>query len=189
MSMKVTIGISNRHVHLTEEHLKILFGDDYELTVYKPINQPGQFASNSFVNIKTDKATIEHVRVIGPVRDYTQVEISRTDAYQLGINPPVRDSGDLDNSETVTLIGPNGTLLATNSTIIADRHIHVTKEHRKLYGLEDKEYVSVLVPGEKGGILSNVRIKETEKAYYEMHIDTDDANAFLIKNGDVVEII
>ena len=187
--MKVSVGVSNRHVHLKEEHLKILFGDDYVLNCVRPINQPGQFASTSFVTIKTDKASMEHVRIIGPVRAYTQVEISRTDAYQLGLNPPVRDSGHLDGSETVTIIGPKGSIVATNSTIIADRHIHVTKEHRRLYNLLDKEYVSVVVPGEKGGILGNVRIKETEEAYYELHIDTDDANAFMIKNGDILEIL
>lgn len=187
--MKVSVGVSNRHVHLKEEHLKILFGDDYVLNCVRPINQPGQFASDAFVNIKTDKSIIENVRILGPVRNYTQVEVSRTDAFKLGINPPVRDSGELENSETVEIIGPKGSIIAHNSTIIADRHIHVTKEHLIQYGLQNKKYVSVLVPGEKGGILNNVRLKVTDEAYFELHLDTDDANAFMIKNGDIVDIL
>ena len=186
--MKVKVAISAHHIHLTKKDLDILFGENYELHKRNDLSQKGQFASLETVKIKTLKGEMV-LRVLGPVRDYTQAEVSKTDAYKLGINPPVRNSGDIIGSEKVTIIGPNGIIEDKECCIIADRHIHVTKEHRKLYGLEDKEYVSVLVPGEKGGILSNVRIKETEKAYYEMHIDTDDANAFLIKNGDIVEII
>lgn len=187
--MKVSVGVSNRHVHLTKTDLEILFGEGYELEMVKSINQPGQFASSAFVTIKTDKSTIENVRVLGPVRNYTQVEISMTDAYKLGLKPPVRTSGDLDNSETVILIGPKGELNAINSTIIADRHIHITPKQREMYGLKDKEYVSVLVPGEKSCILNKVSLKESEEAYFELHIDTDDANANLIKNKDIVEIL
>ena len=187
--MKVSVGVSNRHIHLTQTDLEILFGKDYKLEVVKPINQPGQFASSALLTIKTDKSTIENVRVLGPVRGYTQVEISMTDAYKLGIKPPIRTSGDLENSETVTLIGPNGELEAKNSTIIADRHIHITPKQKEMYGLNGKEYVSVLIPGEKGCILNKVYLKESEDAYFELHIDTDDANANLVKNGDIVEIL
>lgn len=187
--MKVTVGISNRHVHLTDEHLKVLFGNDYKLNIVRPINQPGQFASDAFVTIKTEKSQIEHVRVLGPTREYTQVEISMTDAYKLGVKPPVRDSGDIKGSLPVTLIGPNGTLYLKEGLILADRHIHMTEKQKELYGFKDIDFVSVLIPGEKGGIISNVRLKVTEKAYYELHLDTDDANAFLLHDGDIVEII
>ena len=187
--MKVTVGISNRHVHLTEEDLKTLFGEDYELEVVRPINQPGQFASNSFVTVKTEKSEIEHVRVLGPVRPYTQVEISMTDAYKLGVKPPIRDSGDLKGSLPVTLIGPKGELHLKEGLILADRHIHMTQKQKEMYGFKDVDFVSVAIPGEKGGIISNVRLKVTEKAYYELHLDTDDANAHLLHDGDIVEII
>lgn len=185
--MEVTIGVSNRHVHLTEEHLKILFNDDLE--IYRKINQPGQFASTFFVTIKTDKNQIENVRVLGPVRDYTQVEISKTDAKFLGIDPPVRESGDLKGSSSITLIGPNGELTLDEGCIIADRHIHILPRQVELYNLEGVEKVDVLLNGEKGGIISNVYLRVSDNAYFELHIDTDDANSHLVKNGDIGFII
>ena len=184
--MKVSVGVSNRHVHLTKEHLEILFGKDFELTKVKDLNQPTQFMSSSKVTLKTDKSIIENVRVIGDLREYTQIEISKTDAYKLGLNPPVRESGDIQNSEVITIIGPVGEV-TTNGCIIADRHIHITPKQKEMYGLND--IVSVLVPGEKGGILSNVHLKISEQSYYELHLDTDDANAFLIKDGDILDIL
>ena len=187
--MKISIGVSNRHVHLKQEHLNQLFGLNYNLSKLKDLNQPGMFAAKETVTIKTDKTEISNVRVIGPVRDYTQVEISKTDSYKLGINPPVRNSGDLKDSETITIIGPNGQVIAHDSCIIATRHIHLTKEHRKQYGLVDKEVVSVKIDGEKGGIINNVYLKESDNSFFEMHLDTDDANAHLIKNGDIGEIV
>ena len=187
--MKVSIGVSNRHVHLTKEHLEILFGEGYELEKKVDINQPGQYASTDVVIIKTEKSEISNVRILGPIRPYTQVEISKTDAYKLGLNPPVRDSGDLKNSEPITIIGPLGSINIDEGCIIPNRHIHILPEQIKAYGLEGKEYVDVKVYGEKGGILSNVKIKESNEAYFELHIDTDDANAHLIKNGDIGEIV
>ncbi len=187
--MKVSIGVSNRHVHLKEEDFKTLFGNDAVLEKKKALTQPNQYASNSLVSIKTDKSTIENVRVLGPLRDYTQVEISKTDAYKLGLNPPVRNSGDLQDSENITIIGPNGTIAAHNSCIIATRHIHILPEQLKQYNLEGKETVNVKINGEKGGIITNVYLKAADNSFFEMHLDTDDANAHLIKNGDIGEII
>ena len=187
--MKVSIGISNRHIHLTNEDLKTLFGDDYSLEVDKEMTQPGQFASKSFVDLKTDKNIIKHVRVVGPVRNYTQVEISKTDSYFLGLKPPVRESGDLEDSEAITLIGPKGQLKLKQGCIIADRHIHITPKQLEMYNLKDKEVVDVRLFGEKGGIISNVHLKVQEEAFFELHLDTDDANAHLIKQGDIGEII
>lgn len=184
--MKVVLGVSNRHVHLTKEHLSILFGSDFELTKVKDLNQPHQFMSSSKVTLKTDKSIIENVRVIGDLRSYTQIEISKTDAYKLGLNPPVRTSGDLEGSEEITIIGPVGEV-TTTGCIIADRHIHITPKQKEIYNLNDT--VSVLIPGEKGGIISNVHLKISEESYYELHLDTDDANAFLIKDGEVLDII
>lgn len=181
--MKVTVGVSNRHIHLKQEDLDILFG--CELTKRNDLNQPNQFASNEVLTIKTDKDEIKNVRVLGPVRNYTQIEISKTDAYKLGINPPVRTSGDLENSEEITLIGPNGSI-KTNGCIIADRHIHMTKTDKEKYNLSSA--VKVKIDGEKKGIIE-VNIKTSDEAFFELHLDTDDANAFLLKNGDEVEII
>lgn len=186
--MKVSVGVSNRHVHLTEDDLEILFGKNYELESLKKINQPGQFAAKEKVNIKTDKGIIENVRILGPIREYTQVEISKTDAYKLGINPPIRDSGDLNGSEKVTIIGPKGSI-EKNCCIIATRHIHLTKKHCEIYNLNNIDTVSVLIEGEKGAILNNVKLKVADNSYFEMHIDTDDANACGIKSGDIVTII
>lgn len=187
--MKVSIGISNRHVHLCDDDLKKLFGDDYKLEVFKTINQPGQYASTALVTIKTDKASIENVRVLGPTRKYTQVEISMTDAYKLGLRPPVRESGDLEGSSPITIVGPLGEIHLEKGCIIADRHIHITKEEAIERGLDKVKTVSVKLDGEKGGILNNVKIKISDEAYFEMHIDTDDANAHLVKCGDLGEII
>ena len=187
--MNVIIGVSNRHVHLKEEHLKELFGENFKLEKFRDLRQPGQYASNSFVTIKTDKDKIEKVRIIGPCREYTQVEISKTDSYKLGINPPIRNSGDLKESVGVTLIGPNGTLDLEDGCIIPTRHIHLSEEHIKAYGLQGREKVSVVLRGEKGGIINNVYLKITKDSVLELHLDTDDANAHLIKNGDIGDIL
>lgn len=187
--MKVTVGISNRHVHLTKEHLEILFGENYELQVLRPVNQPGQFASIEKVSIETSKSKIEEVRILGPIRPYTQVEISKTDAIKLGINPPVRDSGDIKGSEPITIIGPKGKVEIKEGCILATRHIHMTPEQRKQFGLEGISKVGIKILGEKGGIMKEVHIKSADASYYEMHIDTDDANAFLLNNHDEVEIL
>lgn len=187
--MKVSIGVSNRHVHLKEEHLEVLFGERYELIKRNDLNQPGQFASMSLVTIKTEKSQIENVRVLGPLRTYTQVEISKTDAYKLGINPPVRDSGDLKGSSAITIIGPNGVVELEEGCIIPTRHIHILPSQITMYKLEGRDTVSVKIPGEKGGILTNVHLKVSDDAFFELHLDTDDANAHLIKNGDIGEIL
>lgn len=181
--MKVTVGVSNHHVHLKQSDLDILFG--CELTKKSDLKQPGQFASFEVVTIKTDKSEINNVRVLGPVRNYTQIEISKTDAYKLGLNPPVRSSGNLDNSEIVTLIGPNGSI-KTNGCIIADRHLHITYKDKEKYNIPDK--ILVKIGGIKPGVIE-VDVKPSEEAYFEIHLDTDDANAFLLKNGDEVEIL
>ena len=187
--MNVSIGVSNRHVHLTKEHLEILFGENYKLEKNNDLNQPGQFSSTSLVTLKTEKDEINNVRVIGPIRDYTQVEISKTDAYKLGINPPVRNSGDIKGSSGITIIGPKGKIDLNEGCIIATRHIHILPSQVKAYNLEGIEKVNVKINGEKGGIITNVYLKVSDESYFEMHLDTDDANAHLVKNGDIGEIL
>ncbi len=187
--MKVSVGVSARHIHLTEAHFKILFGENALLHEKRPIHQPFQFAAEETVTIQTEKSKIEQVRILGPFRSYTQVEISLTDAYQLGIHPPIRDSGDIKGSAKVTIIGPVGTVVLEEGCIIADRHIHITPKQMELYGLTDFTEVHVQVTGKKGGILSHVYLKVSEQSYFELHLDTDDANAFGLHNGDVVTIL
>ena len=187
--MKVNIGVSNRHVHLTKKDLETLFGEGYVLTKKADLKQTGQYACNETVTIKTEKNEFQNVRIIGPTRNYTQVEVSASDSYFLGIKPPVRDSGDLENSETVKIIGPKGTVDATNSTIISIRHIHMSTEDLRKYNVKDKQFVNVLVDGIKGCILKNVLIKGDDSFVLEMHIDLDEANAMLLSNGSTVEML
>lgn len=186
--MKVSIGISARHVHLNEEDYKVLFGND-PLVKKADINQPGQFACENTVTVVGPKSKIENVRVLGPLRSYTQFEVSKTDSYKLGVNPPVRNSGDLERSEAITLIGPKGTLELKQGCIIPSRHIHIRKDQLEQYGLKENELVSLYILSEKATILKNVYLSVSEDAYFEVHLDTDDANACLIKNGDIAEII
>lgn len=187
--MKVALGISNHHVHVTREHLNILYGENYELAPKKPLNQIGQYASEETVTIKTQKGEMNNIRILGPVRPYTQVEISKTDAIKLGLNPPLRESGDVKNSSPITIIGPKGTVELTEGCIIATRHIHITPEEAKEKGLENIKEVQVKIDGPKGGIMDHVSVKIAPNSYYEMHIDTDDANAHFLSNNDEVEII
>lgn len=181
-----TIAISNRHVHLTKETYEKLF--DEPITIKKPLNQIGEFASMQTVTIKTEKTTIENVRVLGPFRKYNQVEISRNDAYKLGINPPVRQSGDLEDSETITLIGPKGEVTLENACIQAERHIHMNKGKAAELGLKNEDLVKLKIENDKGGIMEAF-VKVTDNGFFEIHIDTDDANCFLLKTGDEVEIL
>ena len=185
--MKVNVGISNRHVHLCEEDYKILFGD-IPLTKRNDLTQPGMYACNETVTIKGNKREYKGVRILGPNRTYTQVEISKTDAYYLGVDPPVRNSGDLLDAALITIIGPKGEI-TKKACIIATRHIHVDKNERIKYNLVGVEKVSVKIDGEKSGIINNVYLKDSDEAYFELHLDTDDANGFLLKQGDEVEII
>lgn len=187
--MNIDIKVSARHVHLCEEDFIELFGSNYILTKHSDLTQPGQYACVEKVNLITDKGRIDNVRIVGPLRNYTQVEISKTDSYALGINPPVRESGNLRKSESIK-IEYNGKILDIKECcIIADRHIHVSFDDLEKYNLKDNQIVKLKVNGEKGGILHNVKVKATNDATFEVHIDLDDANAHLISNNDVGEII
>ena len=186
--MKINIGVSARHVHLCESDYKKLFGC-VKLTKLVDLTQPGQYACNEKVNLITEKGRIDNVRILGPIRNYTQVEISKTDSYVLGLNPPVRDSGDLKGSENIKIEYKDKIIEVKECCIIADRHIHISDEDALKYNLKDRQVVKLKVFGEKGGILDNVNVKVLKDAYFECHLDLDDANAHLIKNNDVGEII
>lgn len=186
--MKIKIGVSARHVHVTKEDLKALFGEDYKLTKKVDLSQPGQYACNEQVTLKGPKGVIERVRILGPLRSKTQVEVSKTDSFVLGIKPPVRNSGDLKGAVEITIVGPKGEV-TKNAAIIAARHLHATSLDSKKYGFEGKEFVSIVVKGQKPGILENVYVRISDDFSLEAHLDTDDANAFLINNGDEAELI
>jgi putative phosphotransacetylase len=187
--MTLSVGVSNRHIHIKKEDFEILFGSNQKLEKMKDLSQPGEYASTLKLTIKTEKDIIEDVRIIGPFRLYTQVEISKTDAFKLGINPPIRNSGDIVGSTGIILIGPKGVIELKEGCIIANRHIHINSEEAQKRGLVGKTKVRVNINGPKGGILNNVMLKNSDNYIFELHIDTDDANAHLIKQGDMVEII
>ena len=186
MNIKVQLGISNRHLHLTKEVYEMLF--DEELTIKKELVQPGEFASNQTVTIKGPKGEIANVRILGPFRSYNQVEVSRHDARSLGVNPPVRKSGDLSGSENITVIGPKGSIDLTESCIIANRHLHMSTEEASKYNLKNDQKVKVVIPGDKSGII-DAYAKITDNGARELHLDTDDANAFLLAGTEELDII
>ncbi|MCX7653083.1 MAG: phosphate propanoyltransferase [Fervidobacterium sp.] len=186
----IVTGVSNRHVHLSREDVEILFGKDYQLTPIKDLGQPGQFACKETVIIVGPKGAIEGVRVLGPERKETQVEISLTDAFKLGVMPPVRDSGDIENTPGITIVGPKGSVVKSKGVILAKRHIHMHTNDAEKFGLKDKDIVKVVV--EKEGrrlIFDDVLIRVSEKFALEFHVDTDEANAAMLKTGDYVYIV
>lgn len=187
--MKVPVGISNRHVHLSREHLDILFGERYELTKIKDLRQKGQFAAEETIDLEGPKGKISHVRILGPDRANTQIEISKTDGYVLGVNPPMRDSGDLAETPGITIIGPKGRVTLQEGLIIAARHIHMNETDAAKIGVNDNEHVSVRVEGERSLILEKVLCRVHPSFVLEFHIDTDEGNAAGLTNGDTVEII
>lgn len=176
MEVPVSIAISNRHLHLTKETYELLF--DEELTKKKDLNQIGQFASNQTVTIKTEKGILENVRIVGPFREYNQIEIASSDAYQLGINPPVRRSGEVEGAATVTLITNKGEVTLDNC-IIANRHVHMNPSKAQELGLMDKDIVELVIDGEKKGVIE-LEVTVTDNGFFEVHLDMDDANAFLL---------
>ncbi|MCQ2436513.1 MAG: phosphate propanoyltransferase [Clostridia bacterium] len=187
----IPVGVSNRHIHLTREHLDILFGAGYELTPMKDLSQPGQYACKEQLTIiGPSLRAIEGVRVLGPLRKASQVEISRTDSFTLKVKPPVRESGDLAGSAPITIIGPKGIVTLKEGCILANRHIHMSPEDGAKYGVSDGDYVSVQTSGDgKRTTLYDVQIRVSDKFRLEMHLDTDDANACGIGNGAKVKLV
>ena len=185
----VPIGVSARHVHLTQEHVETLFGEGYQLTKKKEL-MGGQFASNEVVTIVGVKLkAIENVRILGPVRSKTQVEISATDSIKLGVKAPIRESGNVEGSAPIAIIGPKGALYIKEGCIIAKRHIHMAPSDAAAAGVHDGQVVSVKADNERGTIFNHVQIRVDDSFTLEMHIDTDEANAARIVTGDTVRII
>lgn len=183
---KIPIGVSNRHVHLSQGDLENLFGKGYNLTKKTELKQPGQFAAHETVTIRGRKGEFENVRILGPIRKDSQIEISLTDSFRLGVKPPIKESGQLDNTPGLEIIGPKGIVEIPYGTIVALRHIHMTPEYAEKIGVKDRDIVDVETLGERHGILGNVLIRVSNKSSLEMHVDVDEANACALKNNDFV---
>lgn len=186
---KIPVGISARHIHLERNHVELLFGRGYQLTPLKPLSQPGQFAAEETLEIIGPKGSISKVRILGPERSMTQVEVSMSDSRKLGVKPPVRTSGDLKETPGLIIRGPKGEITISEGVIVADRHIHMTPEDAERFQVKDGQTVNLLVKGEKGGILHNVVIRVSEKYALDCHVDTDDANAFQLEQGQLLTIV
>ncbi len=186
----VPVGVSNRHIHLTQADVETLFGAGYQLTPLKDLSQPGQYACKETLTlVGPSMRAIERVRVLGPVRRATQVEISRTDSFVLKVKPPVRESGDVKGSAPITIVGPKGIVSVQEGCIIANRHIHMSPADGAAYGLKDGDYVVVEAEGERRTRFYDVQIRVSDQFVLEMHVDTDDANAAGLGNGAQVRIV
>jgi putative phosphotransacetylase len=187
----VPVGVSSRHVHLSREDFTTLFGprENDACTFFRDLSQPGQVACQEQVVLIGPKGIIEKVRVLGPTRKQSQVEVAPSDAHRLGIAPPVRDSGDLAGSAGLTLVGPKGTVTLKEGVILAARHIHMHPDDAAHFRVKDKDRVSVKAPGPRGVIYQEVLIRVHSEFRLEFHIDVDEANAVLLKNGDTVTVI
>lgn len=185
----VPVGLSNKHIHLSQEHLDILFGEGYELKKFKDLSQPGQYAAEEKVDVVGAKGTLKGVRILGPVRKETQVEVSLADGFVLGVIPPVRDSGDLIDSPGAKIVGPKGEVVIEKGIIAAARHIHMHTTDAEKFGVVDKEEVNVKVEGKRGLVFNNVLVRVHKEYALEMHVDIEEGNAAGLKNGSMVELI
>lgn len=187
-NMEIPVGVSNRHIHLSAEHIEILFGAGHTLTRQKDLKQVGEFAAAETVTMVGPKGVIRGVRVLGPVRKRTQAEISRTDGFNLGAVPPLRDSGDIEQSASITIVGTQGSVTLTEGLICATRHIHMHTDDARHFGVSDGQHVAVETVGTRATILKNVLVRVHPDFCLEFHIDTDEANATGLKSGNVVNL-
>lgn len=180
-SLRVKVNASNRHVHLTREHMDILFGKDSNLTKVKDLIQPGEFASDQFVSISDSKGSLNKVRVLGPLRKYTQVEVSLTDTFTLGVkNVPLRDSGNLEGTPGITITGPAGSIELDKGLILAQRHVHMLPSDAEPLGLKNGDFVKMRIEGDRALVFDRVLIRVSPKYALEAHVDIDEANAAMI---------
>ena len=189
MAYKVPVGVSNKHLHLSQADLEVLFGAGYQLTKKKDLKQPGQFAAEECVDIVGPKATAKNVRVLGPVRKESQIELAQTDCRALGIKAPIRQSGHLEGTPGVKLVGPKGELELAKGVIVAQRHIHLSDAQAKEAGVVDQQVVSVKVDGPRALVFEEVVCRCGDAHTSEFHVDTDEANAAGLGNDVEVEIL
>lgn len=186
---QVPVGVSARHIHLSKEHIAILFGEGYELKVMKDLSQPGQFAAEETVAVIGPKGKFDKIRILGPARNKTQLEISKTDSFALGIPAPVRESGTTEGTPGVKIVGPAGEVETVDGVIVAARHIHFHTSDAEKWGIKDKQLLSVRVNSERPVVFENVIARVSPNFALDMHIDTDEANAAAVKNGDLAEVL
>lgn len=190
MNKKIPVGLSNKHIHLSQDDLDILFGKGHELTPIKELGQPGQYACDEKVDLVGPKRTIKGVRVLGPVRKESQIELSFSDGIFLGLGQlPVRDSGMLEGTPGIKVVGPNGEVELQRGVIAAKRHIHMAPADAEEFGVKDKDLVKVPVEGERGLVFDNVLVRVSESYALEMHVDIEEGNAAGMKNGQLVGLI
>lgn len=189
MKTKLPIALSNRHIHLSQKDLEVLFGEGYELTKFKDLSQPGQYACEEKVDVVGPKGTIKGVRILGPVRPETQFEISIADAFVLGVPTLIRNSGDLNETPGAKLVGPKGETELDKGLIVAARHIHMHTTDGEEFGVKDKDIVSIKTEGPRGVVFDNVLVRVHPTYALEMHVDIEEGNAAGIKNGDLVTLV
>lgn len=185
----VPIGVSNRHIHLSQADFEQLFGVGATMTHFKDLSQPGQFACQEVMTLVGPGGAIERVRLLGPARKQTQVEVSVADCFKLGIKAPLRDSGDLAGSAPITIVGPKGSVTVPEGCIIALKHIHMHTDDAARLGLKDRDHVNVQTCGERNLMFQEVLVRVSDKFKLEMHVDMDEANAASLSNGDKVRIV
>ncbi|WP_286228731.1 phosphate propanoyltransferase [Neobacillus mesonae] len=188
-SLQIPVGVSNRHVHLAPEDVSALFGEGYSLMPLRELSQPGQFAAKEQVTLVGPKGIIQNVRILGPARGETQVEISNTDGYQLGIHPPTRLSGWIEDTPGLTLVGPKGCISLQKGVIVAKRHIHISDIDAQKYSLKDGDCLYLQSEGERQIIFADVMVRIHPNYRLDFHVDMDEGNAAGLKTGDMVKLI
>ncbi len=185
----VQAAVSNHHVHLCQADIDRLFGQGYQLTPLKPLSQPGQYAAKETVTLTGPKGSIKGIRVLGPARPDTQVEVSVTDSFKLGIKPVVQMSGNIEGTPGGLLEGPAGKAEIAKGIMVSERHLHLSEDQAKALCLQDGQAVSLKTFGPRPVIFENVIVRSGAGHYMEVHLDMDEANAALLKNGDIMEIV
>lgn len=189
MKKTVPVNMSNRHAHLSREHVEILFGKDHQLTVMKDLSQPGQFACEEKIDVVGPKGTLKNVRILGPERPESQVEVSMFDARTAGFEPMVRQSGNIAGTPGCKLVGPAGEVVVEKGIIVASRHVHMHTTDGEALGYKDKDIVSVRVGGDRSVVFENVLVRVHETFALDMHIDIEEGNAAGLKGGELGEIL
>lgn len=188
-SRQVPVGISVRHIHLSRSDIDRLFGRNYQLTPKKKLSQPGQYACEECLDVIGPKGELKKVRILGPERRASQIELAQTDCRNIGISAPVRSSGNTAGTPGVTLRGPLGEVTIPEGVIIADRHLHMSESEAAAFGLKDGDHVQIRIDGLKPGIMGNVLVRAGNGHSLDLHIDTDDGNAFLLRQGQLVTVL
>ena len=188
-SRQVPVGISVRHIHLSRTDVDRLYGRNYQLTPKKKLSQPGQYACEECLDVIGPKGELKRVRILGPERSATQVELAQTDCRNIGVEAPVRSSGHIAGTPGIRLRGPLGEIGIKEGVIIADRHLHMSETEAASFGLKDGDHVRIRIDGCKPGVMGGVLVRAGRAHALDLHIDTDDGNAFLLKQGQLVTVL